>query len=285
MDTTQIRKYFLSSQEELRQEDFDLTADAATFASAEEVESELVDDYVLGRLSASEHADFEKNYLVTAARRAMVAETKRLVEVAAGIAVNTDQTSDSVTFGWFFDKRLVSGVAFASVVALVVLWFVGTRPNAPIEVAKVEPSAKSETVEPPMMGAVQGSDSDKATEASGNRNPKKFTPATISLSPRNFRSSGREIVILKDDTRVPFLLKLETEPGARLFSNYAIKIETPEGVQIQSSSTIISKTKSAVTVSVVGNFEAGTYIVYLVGMNKSADGEAVGEYAFRVIDK
>lgn len=286
MDDNRIRQYFLTSQKELRQEDLDLTADPEVFSLVEEVESELVDDYVLGLLSEFERKAFETHYLVTPARRAKVAETERLVQVATDRGSAREADHAIIPFKWFSTNKLVLGAAAAIFLISVIFILVGIRDREALEVARLEKPAEMEsTVETTAPIRAPLNNLEKSRDKSLEKDSAKLTSAIISISPRNFRGSGREIVITKEDASSPFLLKLETDPGTRLFSTYVLKIETPEGVLIQSSSTIVSKSKSGVTVSIVGSFEPATYIVYLVGVEKNEETQPVGEYVFRVIEK
>lgn len=282
MDTKKIRTYFLTSQEDLRQEDFELTADSGIFELAEQIESGLVDEYVLGGLSSEERSAFESHYLVTEERRAKVAEAQRLVRAASEFGVESSGDANLSWFGWIFAKRFAVPAVAAILIAVGLFAYVILKRAEPTEIAKIE--QVEEIVPPAPTVPTVSTDVERPVNTNTGRTSKKFTPATISLSPRNFRNRGREIVILKDDTRVPFLMKLQTEPGAQLFSNYSVRIETPEGGLIPSSTTIVGKNNDAVTVSVVATFETGTYIVYLVGIDDTKY-EPVGEYAFRVVDR
>lgn len=286
MDTKTIRAYFLTSQEDLRQEDFELTAEPGIFELAEQVESELVDDYVIGRLSSADQKLFESQYLVTEARRAKVAEAQMLVRAAAEFGEEARLGANTSWFGWVSANKFALPTAVTVLIAAAFFAYVALRREAPTEIAKIEPPVRIEPVEEIVLPAPTApTDVSKPANSDSGKTSKKFTPATISLSPRNFRNRGREIVILKDDTCVPFLIKLEAEPGARVFSNYSVRIETPEGVLIPSSTTIVNKNKAAITVSVAANFEAGSYIIYLTGFNRDSELEPVGEYAFRVVER
>lgn len=280
MDTNQIREFFLSSREELKKADYDLTASASNFELAEQVESDLVDDYVFGRLDASERDAFLRNYLVTEARREKVALARGLRTVSAEDYGNPRAIPGSAR-GFFprFAIPLAVG-ASAAVISIVGAYFgFKSRDVIPPQAAVQEPSVQIEKAESTKEVPTVEAQPEKGTD----KRDRKFTPATITLSPGLLRSGGKEIVLSKEETRVPFLMKLLTEPGARTFSNYSIRIETPEGSPVTTSSTIVKVAKAAVTVSVVGKFEPGTYIVYLVGVDAEGSEEAVAEYAFKVV--
>lgn len=284
MDAQDIKRYFLTAQDELRQEEIDLTADSETFSFAEQIESELVDDYVLGNLSSLERVAFESCYLNSEARKEKVAEAQRLVRIAAVIPDDASVPSAKPLSGWISDMKIAFAFAAAIVVAICLIAYSVVRKESPMEIAKTEPSRSVESVEtlaPPAPGV--STEINEAPKAKIEKQSKRFTPATISLSPRNFRNQGREIVISVDDTRVPFLLKLETEPGAQLFSTYSIKVETPEGADVAVSATVQQISKTSVTVSVIGKLTPGTFIVYLAGFDPDGSSQPVAEYAFRVV--
>jgi len=283
-----IREYFLSSQETLTQMDYDLTADGELFELAVHVEEELVDDYVVGRLSVSEEEAFEMNYLVSDARRDKVAHAKRLLDLARKGAVDRNDAS----YGSLPRFMVTAAICLSLIVVSMGLYFLVTQEVKGPEVVTgvVQPSV--ETDAPPSRGVSKdapasvsdaGDDKDVTAKKKPDDRPSRVTPAMVTLSPTNFRSGGREIVLSQEETRVPFLMKLLTEPGARTFSNYAVAIETPEGTAVTTSSTILSIAKSGVTVSVVGRFEGGTYIVYLSGVDAEGTRQPVAEYAFRVM--
>lgn len=286
MDRDLIRRYFLTSQEELRRDDFELTADQKIFRLVEEVESGLVDDYVLGTLSPADKISFEKHYLITDARRSKVTETRILVRIAEQGMTPEKECLRASSFSFFRRRALAYCTAAFLVFGIATTLFLMSPDKGPVEVVTVDgPLRNDPKKENPSSTTAAG---DEPVAPAGARTGKKatrFTPAAISISPTRFRSSGKEVLIAQDETRAPFLLKLETEPAAHLFSAYAVKIETPEGGLVQTSSTIVKKTKTAVTVSLVGNFDMGTYIVYLVGLAKNDESEPVGEYVFKVIKR
>lgn len=283
MDTKKIREFLLSSQDEIRDEDLQLTSSTEVLEMVEQVESDLVDDYVLGLLSINERDAFEKHYLVTDSRRRKVELARDLKKLAglnreAGIAPPVQPRSAKLRW------PLPVAAAFVAV-ALLGLYIGFQEPAGNLAVTEVPEVVLETTPEPPKeVVSKAATEDDKTTEEEKDSN-RKFTPATITLSPSLLRSGGNEIVLSQEETRVPFLMKLLTEPGARTFSHYSMKVETPEGDSITTSATIVRTSKNAITVSVVGKFERGTYIVYLAGIDTDGGEEVVAEYSFKVVDE
>lgn len=279
MDTKKIREFLLSSQEEIRDEHLTLTASQEISEAVEQVESELVDDYVLDLLSRQDKEAFERNYLVTEARRRRLTLARDLLILAlleheSGGAVPDKKTG----------KRFLGRVAIAAAsltIALIGIYFSlqkGATDNPQLVISETA----VETATPQQMENTVAEAKENAPEDI-KESDSRFTPATITLSPGLLRSGGNEIVLSQEETRVPFLMKLLTEPGARTFSNYSMKVETPEGNPVTTSTTIVRIAKNSVTVSVVGKFSNGTYIVYLTGVDVEGGEEILAEYSFRVV--
>ena len=284
MNDKQIKRFFLSPLEDQRDEDIALTADPAIFEAAEQVESELVDDYVLGVLPASERECFERYYLTTDSRREKVAHAVRLVEIAKRESV-TSVAAASRPSRIAVRTFLIGGaIAVLSGTVWVSSWITSDKP-AP-ELSRVSEPLSGPDVTPTMES--EASQPERQTDSAGPKvkdRSAKVTPATIVLSPSSLRSGGKDIVIPKEKTRVPFLMTLLWEPGARGFSGYSIRIETPEGFEIPSSSKVLKMEKSGVTFSMKSLLEEGTYIVYLNGRTKDGSDERVGEYVLRVVPR
>src|SRR5262245_58788321 len=118
-----IRDYFLGRLSDTEGERFEeeLALDDELFADAEIVERELIDDYVSKELSASDRSAFEKNYLVTDARRDKLFLVESLWRVASGgaPAAVVEKEPRRSWFGQWHNWHV--GVAVTSVAAVVLL--------------------------------------------------------------------------------------------------------------------------------------------------------------------
>lgn len=282
-DRLTIREFFLSPNGGSIIRDVEITGDAETFELAELIESELLDEYVLDELPPDDRRAFERNYLVTEARLVKLELTRQLVALAGtgpkAPVLRNERSREAPPFA----KWAVAGLAMLLISSVIFFGIRDTGPVALPEQTVPESLVEIPPTQPVTADAPSGRTQDLAeTPAVSTRTVSALQPATIILPQSRLRGSGKDITISLKEAGRPFVLKLMIESAAQTYPSYSLRIETPEGEPATTSSTIVNVTASAVTASVVGKFEAGYYIVFLLGLDKDGNGVPLAEYVFRV---
>ena len=300
MNNQQIREHFLTLSEELTSLDFELSENEKKFVEARAVESELVDDYVLGRLSNDEREAFETHYLVTRARRERVARTRELATAAARLKAAGAESRSA--HGFFSFWRLAPVMVGIAVIVIAGSYLYLYRP--PVDVASVQvkepappaPAVKRETpVAAPSVAPApavpEPTESVKAPVPEASKPPvrKRGLPliaTAVTLLPRNMRSDGSgETVISLNDGKKQAVLDLELEEAVRVLGDFAAEVKDLDGNTIHTARTAPDADGDHVRVTIPkGKLRPGTYIVYLTGKEKDNPREAAGEYVFKVVE-
>ncbi len=289
-----LRKYLtgdLSEAEKLKIETEFLASDEA-FERLEEIENDLVDEYVRGELSAQERSLFEQNYLTTPLHRQRVLLSQNLLRTAANERIPAkNRAAVSGTSWWseLFSSLKLHQLAWAVAALLIAVlsgWFL-LRPQPSTvtspEIAKVEatPPIATPTPEP-------------QPSKLNTPKPETRTPTPVFLlrgafninQTRGVGPKGKEatktqtLVLEKGVEKVTLQMLLEGERYAKYQSEI-------RAIDNSKSFTLITKSpvKSAKNISLtipVARLTKADYVLTLSGVTEAGEVEEINQYPFRV---
>ena len=304
-DNQKLRKYLtgdLPEPEALKIETEFLSNDEA-FEQLNEIENDLIDEYVRGELPASERSLFEKNYLTTPLHRQRVLLSQNLFRAAAAEKVADKKVIASTSTWWFSDlfsslkiRQLVWAFA-AILIALLGTWFLlRPQPSTVInpEIARVEatPQTTSSQISSPTPAP-----SKSETQNSKSNTPK---PETRNLPPvfllhgafdinetRGIGSTGRPnskktqtLTIEKGEPKLTLQMSLEGERYAKYQSEIRA-IDTSKSFTITTKALAKSAKNISLTIP-AARLANADYILTLSGVTATGEVEEINQYPFRV---
>ena len=304
-DNQKLRKYLtgdLPEPEALKIEIEFLSNDEA-FERLNEIENDLIDEYVRGELTASERSLFEKNYLTTPLHRQRVLLSQNLLRAALAERVHDKKIIAATSTSWFsdlFSSLKIRQLVWAFAVILITIlgtWFLlRPQPSTVInpEIAKVEatPQATLSQAATPIP--------EPSKSESQNSKPNTPKPETRNLPPvfllngafdinqtRGTRSTGtpnskkaQTLTIEKGVEKLTLQMSLEGERYAKYQSEI-------RAVDTSKAFTITTKTppKSAKNISLTipaARLATADYILTLSGVTATGEVEEINQYPFRV---
>ncbi len=303
-------QYFLGELSETDQSEFEERFFTDEFFSEwlDEVETDLIDDYLHGELSATEKMKFEEKYLVSERRRARVLAATAILENEKSVVkvpiVETTQTS-------FWEKlRSFFGVPqFAVAIPLIlILAVIGSiifffrqptteivqkgneninSPISPTPVLKNSPEiSPTPTISPKVEISPNKTETPKPTPtATPKENPQIEQPqpviAAITLFPSLRSGEEGKKVILKKETKslnVRLTKDIETE-----FEKYQVEVRDGSGNIV--STFNLAKQKSFNISIPTKSLANGNYKIALKGVNNSGESRNLSFYYFSVEKK
>lgn len=192
-DETKLRKYLLDELSSAETEEFELEIleDSGSETSLAHAEHELIEDFIDGKLSASERELFQTNFLVSSRRKEELEFVKSLKIHSAAAFEDKKKVEDKISFAdalRVFFRRQSFQIAAASFAVLIfaagIWWFTGDSQS---ELAK-EIAALNET---------------NLTDLSAHKNAQILT-----LIPGVFRGNDAAQSLTKENSAQPILLRL-----------------------------------------------------------------------------
>ncbi len=305
-DEQKLRGYLtgkLPEAEQLQIETEYLSSDEA-FECLEEIENDLVDEYVRGEMSALERSLFEQNYLNSPSHRQKVLLSQNLLRAATTERKYVENKAAAPASSWW--TNLFSGITFrqfawamAAVFITVLCGWLLLIPQSPTvkiqEIAKVDPTpqtasptpepqpSKSETLKPETQNPklndpkpdtrhltpvflLRGAFDINQTRGIGSKNS----------SPDSTKS--QTLAIEKGVEKLTLQMKLEGES----YPKYHAEIRA---VDTNKAFTLTTRTKSTKNISLTipaARLAATDYILTLSGVTAAGEVEEINQYPFRI---
>lgn len=276
-------------------------------------ENDLIDDYVLGRLSLEDSLLFERRLLINPRQRQRAAFAGTLIKYASGMPVEVDGLSASSSGPAAFFARIFSGQPLFSysLATAAVLLFLGalfwwtsflSRPPADVELAQTSSQAETESQRhapdrqvPELGRPPEPSNSDLGTNTGPNARRESNTSlihqstpkpiiSTIVLLPGSTRDvqSAKTFLIPKKTDLLNFQLKFEDGK----FASYFAVLETADGQQIWRGKVTgyrEDKDGGSIRLAIPAKcIKGGDYVVSLKGQVENGAFESVADYSFSV---
>lgn len=269
----------LADEERARLEDAYI-GDPALFEELTALETELIDDYVRGRLSPHERVLFEVRFLSTPARRERVAFARALADTRGHAAVEPGRNASAwrrwrwrPTRTWRPNLALATALAAVTLaVAASIAWWSFTPGPARETTA---PSAASAPGAPKTPGTLSAA-------VSGDR-PLAASPVALVLVPGSLRDPDAGAVLVlpagAEGARIQMVYDGQGYPA------YRAAIRTPEGREVWSQEDLAPTEPGARSVVIAVPARAlppGDYILTLSAGAGGARREDIADYSFRV---
>ena len=311
MDKQKLKQYFLGNLSEAENNLFEeeIALDEKLTEAAQIVESELIDDYLRGNLSASDRELFGAIYLTTEARREKLSLAKSLWRVANEQKVSeivAAETSLSFWQTWNAWRVAFAGVAAITLVgAFVFLWLnsrdkgeivqqqnsnqlltlkAENRNTQPIEnVNSVYRNVNNSNL--PRIKNVAPTPALKKTPTPAPKTiptppPMKQsapTLASFTLLPGTLRDEGEQFIKIAP-TAQKINLRLNLPKDATKYQTYSVVLKTADGETVFTAPNL----KSLNLTLPAKKLENRTYIIFLEAQNAQNTPESAAEYTFRV---
>ncbi len=295
MNDDKAKEYFLGKLDESEAENFVIeTASSGELTEhARMIESELLEAYLRGGLSADESRLFEKNYLITEARRQKLRFAQVLQQ---NINSQTDEFVPQISF-WeklFAFKQLK--IAFAAIILIgfsaAMFWLLKSDSKKETEIVEQKNTAPTPTpkienqrieISPTPANNTQKTNNSPVNkplkEPSPTAMPKPAQPifASFTLLPGALRNEGEQFIkLLPNTNKVNLRLSLPKE--AAKYDTYSISVKNANGETVFSA----ENSKSTALTVPAAKLENDVYIIFLKGNNPQKNAESIAEYTFRV---
>jgi len=303
LNKDKLKHYFLGKLSEAENNLFEeeIALDEKLTQTAQIVESELVDDYLRGNLSASDGELFEAIYLRGEARREKLLLAKSLWRVAneqQASEIAAAKTSLSFWQTWNALRVAFAGVAAILLVgAFVFLWrnshdkeeivqqqnsnqppivIIENRNTPPIE----NVNSASQNVNNSNLRQNKNAPPTPAPKATPTPTPMKQsapTLASFTLLPGTLRDEGEQFIKIAPNTQ-KINLRLNPPKDAAKYQTYSAVLKTADGETVFTAPNL----KSLNLTLPAKKLENRTYIIFLEGQKAQNTPESVAEYTFRV---
>ncbi len=299
MNEQNFKNYFLGKLSEAEGEAFEekIATDAELTEKAQIVESELIDDYLRGNLSASERQLFEAIYLITEARREKLRFAKSLWKVANEQKSNEivfEKTPNSLWQIWNAWRVAFVGVAaFLLLGAFVFFWINSSKKEEIVKQQNTNqsptPKAENQNIQPLESVNIPNQKSNNSNKNISPTPEPKSSPtpkpseqpapilASFVLSPGTLRDDGEQFIKITPNTN-KINLRLNLPKDANKYQTYTATIKTADGETIFTAPNL----KSLNLTLSADKLENRTYIIFLEGKTAENPPESVAEYTFRV---
>lgn len=312
-----ILRYLLGELSETEQSLFEeaFVSDPQVFTQVSEVENDLIDDYVRGRLASHERQQFERHYLANSNNRQRVQIAEALTSRIDRVGVTNINPAPSLDiveklenstwrqrlFAPMRIPRLAFGLTTSLAALLVILGgsrlFNETNRLRQEAQATRTDSERRELELKQQIADEKQRNSQLANEIERLRNqPPPQAPLPPSITSPKFASllliAGAlrdnnatvtpTLSLSPDKTHVRLTLKME-DSG---YPNYHAEIQSPSGEIIWSRENL----KPALSPSIAafniilpsGKFSSGAYILAISGVNKNGNADTLSKSTFRV---
>lgn len=290
-----MRRYLLGDLPE----DEQLALEAGFFANGnlleqmQNIETDLVDEYVRGLLPNADQRQFERHYLTTPAHRERVAFARELLRAANEQALpQSIQTKES-----FWEKLLASlrapqfafGVAVTAAVLLVAgtVWLNNQQADWQQQVAKTEAERAAERQRLLELEAQLAQQNQLNSELSAELERLRAESSKPISSPSVFsfvllsgvRGGEQQTLKLPPGTdQIRFQMKLESNK----YQRYSVSIRPIDGGRSWTSSAT-RQTGTTVSVNIpASKLNSGDYILTLTGIDATSATEEINRYFFRL---
>ncbi|MCI0392465.1 MAG: hypothetical protein MOB07_27350 [Acidobacteria bacterium] len=289
----------------------ELLADREKFERVWELENELIDNYVRGRLSHADRERFERHYLASPRHRKRVLNAGILLKAADRAA---EEDAAPIVSSWSKLMELLPwrGPAFSWAMAMALLlltisltWLLIERAQLSEQIAKTEKEAQAERstlqqLEQERARQIQGLEKEIAGQRQhseqlnaeierlreGQRRQEQSAQSTFFtfiLTPGLVRGSeAQQLAIPRGASQVQLWMKLEGND----YRSYQVKLRAIEGREIlqqQSLRVVTGKDESFLSLTVpAGKLATGDYILTLSGRTAAGNLEEIDRYIFRV---
>lgn len=303
MNEEKIKNYFLGKLPEAEKNQFEeeIALDENLTEAAQIAESELIDDYLRGNLSASDRELFGAIYLTTEPRRKKLSLAKSLWRVANEqkvSAIAAAETSLSFWQIWNAWRFAFAGAAAILLVGAFVFLWLNSRDKEEIVQRQNSNQSPILTIEnrntQPIENVNSVNRNVNKSNLQQNKNvaPKpapKTTPtpppikqsaptlASFTLLPGTLRDEGEQFIKIAPNTQ-QINLRLNPPKDAAKYQIYSAVLKTADGEIVFTASNV----KSLNLTLPAKKLENRTYMIFLEGQNAQNTPESVAEYTFRV---
>jgi hypothetical protein len=283
----------------------ELLRDDEKFEQMWEIENELVDAYVRGRLPTAERERFERHYLASPVHVQRVAVARRLIEEADGPAPVATTVATTPARPALFERlgfsRPAWGYAFATILALLAvatIWLFMERARLRRELAETRTDTESRrNQEKTLSDQIAGAREQNArtsseleqlrTQNTGqtSHNTAEQTPSpsilSFALSPVLVRGSSDQQTV-RIPTKVD-MVRLQLTDNNSEARQFQISIRTVEGRIVWQQRNSRSG-KGTISAQVPGNkLPPGDYIATVSSVGPTGSLEEINRYFFRVV--
>ncbi|MFN0107280.1 MAG: hypothetical protein ACKVZH_00375 [Blastocatellia bacterium] len=292
------RRYLLGDlpeQEQLALES-KFFADANLLEQMQNIETNLVDEYVRGQLSNADQRQFERHYLTTPAHKERVAFAGELLRAA------NEQTHPQAAQPQesFWEKALASlrapqfafGVAVTAAVLLVAgtVWLKNQQANWQQQIAKTETERVAEQERLRQLETLVAQQNQLNAELTNELERLRAESSKPTSQPSVFsfvllsgvRGGEQQTLKLPPDTnQIRLQMKLEADD----FPRYRASLRPVDGGPSWTASSV-TKTGSTISVKIpASKLRNGDYILTLAGVDATGAIEEINRYSFRVASK
>jgi hypothetical protein len=302
IDRESMKRYLLgtvSPEERTALEDKYL-CDVGVFEELREVENDLLDSYVRGKLVGLDRQEFEKQYLRSPERRARVQFASALAEIwrEPGPVPSVEKSSFWQSFTVPLRQaglKLQLGLAVGAMAMVVVFGWMKVAHDRGLQLfsrpPQVEQAGKAQsptTINPQSNSPVPSSGSTSGTEVARTYKP-ALDEFTVQLTPGISRSGGTQAKVFAVPPRASWI-KIQLPLDDDDHPTYAAVVETPEGNEIQHiyglKSHLLGGNKVVVLRMASTLVHAGDYIIKLSGIGRTKGSEEELEvYTFRIVSR
>lgn len=302
MTDEKLKKYFLGEISATEAEIFEeeLALDAELTMQAQMIENELVDDYLRDNLSPSERLLFEKNYLITEARRKKLKFAKYLWQVVNEQKINVVSAESKAPFwqNWNSLRWAFAGLATIFLIATAIfIWrdsadkpeIVKQVNNNQSPTPKIDNQNISQSPKTNLNPSISNSQANANLKKTSPTPEVKITPTpkpteqsaptliTFVLLPGTLRSEGEQFIKISPNTN-KVNLRLNLPKDTNKYQTYTATIKTADGETVSTFSNL-----KALNLNLSANqLQNRTYIIFLEGQTAKKPAESIAEYTFKV---
>ncbi len=294
-----MRRYLLGELPETEQLalEAEFFADTNRLEQVQNIETDLVDEYVRGVLSNPERQQFEIHYLTTPAHRERVAFAKELLRAA-----NEQSSPQSVSSKESFWEKLLASLrapqfafgAAATAIVLIVagtVWLKNQQANWQQQIAKSETERTAERQRLRELEAQLAQQNQINSELSAELEKLRaesskptFLPSVFSFVLLSGVRGGEQQTLKLPPGAEQIRLQIKLENND--YSRYSASIRAVGGRQnLNSQSARATSSPNGTTVSVTfpaNKFSNGDYILTLTGIDPTGAREELNRYFFRL---
>jgi hypothetical protein len=291
---TLITRYLLgqASAEECAELEDQYLRDDDMFEEIVAAENDLIDAYVRGNLAAAERTRFEVSFLSIPERRERVEFAKSLMRAGSAEKVSAAR-GGKPGGGWYVWQTLRPGPRWAAAIVLLAV-AAGLSWMAVANRELRHQLAAARAVQADAQRQAQALRQQIADMQENRQNtdiadlPEPGSPIlSVTLAPDLVRGGGRQQSTLRPPPGISEVRLLLKQNHDR-YSTYAAVLETAEGRQVWSRSSLVARaTREGGKVIIVkmqpSALSREDYVLRLFGTQPGAKANEIGTYSFRVV--